>query len=93
MLIVSYDFEKNKIRTDFSKFLKKFGSRIQYSVYEINNSPRVINNIKKEIDYNYKKRFSKTDSIIIFSTCNGCDKNAIKYGSAVNSDKEFVVFD
>ena len=63
---ISYDFEDNRKRARFAKFLKKFGRKIQYSVYEIKNSPRVLQNILSEIELKYKKDFSGSDSILIF---------------------------
>ncbi|PIQ79873.1 MAG: CRISPR-associated endonuclease Cas2, partial [Parcubacteria group bacterium CG11_big_fil_rev_8_21_14_0_20_41_14] len=45
MIIVSYDFENDNVRSKFSKFLKKFGRKLQYSVYEIRNSNRILQNI------------------------------------------------
>lgn len=92
MLIVSYDFEKNKPRADFAKFLKQYGGRLQYSVFEVRNSNRILNNIKKEVELKYKKSFSNIDSIVIFSLCDHCEKKLLTYGSAGNSDKGLVVF-
>ena len=60
MLIVAYDFTDNKVRSKFSKFLKKYGHKIQYSVYEIRNSQRVLQNILDEIELRYKKSFKNT---------------------------------
>ena len=54
MFIVSYDFEDNRRRVKFSTFLKKYGRRLQYSVFEIKNSRRILENIQKEIDMKYK---------------------------------------
>lgn len=45
MIIISYDIKDNKLRTKFSKFIRKFGYRMQYSVYEITNSKHMLNNI------------------------------------------------
>lgn len=92
MLLVSYDFSNDKTRSKFSKFLEKFGRRIQYSVFEVHNSPRVLTNILKEIEMVYKKQFKNTDSIVILPTCDGCKKKAIRYGYAANEDKEVLVF-
>ena len=74
MLLVSYDISKNKKRTQFAKFLKKFGSRLQYSVFELRNSQRVLQNIVSEIECKYKKRFEPTDSVYIMQLCKGCKK-------------------
>lgn len=92
MLFISYDFTNNKIRTQFSKFLEKFGRRVQYSVFEIRNSPRVLTNILKEIEWTYKKKFRKTDSILIFPLCEGCKKKIIRYGYAANEEHDVLIF-
>ena len=34
MLIISYDISDDKLRAKFSKYLSKFGGRLQYSVFE-----------------------------------------------------------
>jgi len=92
MLLVSYDFTNNKVRAKFSKFLKKFGRKIQYSVYEIRNSDRVLRNILNEIQLNYKKSFKKSDSIIIVPVCEGCKKKVARFGCAENDEKEVLIF-
>ncbi|NCT00207.1 CRISPR-associated endonuclease Cas2 [Candidatus Parcubacteria bacterium] len=92
MLLISYDFGNDKTRTKFSKFLEKFGRRLQYSVFEIKNSKRVLQNIMEEVEYTYKKQFTGADSILIFQTCDGCNKKIKRYGYAVNDEKEVVLF-
>ena len=92
MLIVSYDFTNDKTRTRFSKFLKQYGNRIQYSVFSIGNSPRVLRNVIAEIDARYKKLFKDTDSIVIFSTCERCKKKIIRYGCAKHDVEDVVYF-
>lgn len=88
MLIVAYDFANTKKRTKFAKFLKKYGHRIQYSVFMIRNSKRVLQNLLKEIELKYEKTFSGVDSILIFSLCEACDKKVLRYGYAKNEDVE-----
>ena len=90
MLIICYDFTSDKKRARFSKFLKQYGYKIQYSVYSIKNSKRVLKNILTEIEQKYKKSFDKTDNILIFSLCERCQKNIIRYGSAVYELKNVV---
>jgi CRISPR-associated endonuclease Cas2 len=92
MIICCYDFESNRTRARFSDFLKTYGRRIQYSVYEIKNSQRVLNNILKEVELRYKKHFTGADSVLIFQACEGCKKKIIRYGSACNEEKEVVYF-
>lgn len=92
MLIVSYDFTNDKTRAGFSKFLKKYGERLQYSVFSVHNSPRVLRNIMTEVDIRYKKLFKDTDSIVIFSTCEGCNKKIVRYGCAKHEVEDVVYF-
>lgn len=48
MIIVSYDISDNKVRGRFAKFLMQYGDRLQYSVYEIQNSERILNIITEK---------------------------------------------
>ena len=92
MIILSYDISDDKLRTRFSKFIQKYGRRLQYSVYEIKHSERVLKNILVEIDYNFKKKFKNTDSVIIWHTCVACDKKIKRFGFAVHEEKDLVFF-
>lgn len=92
MLFVSYDFTDDRTRSKFSKFLEKFGRRVQYSVFKIENSPRALTNILEEVELVYKKKFSNSDSILIFPVCETCKKKAIRYGYAANEDSEVLIF-
>ena len=89
MLLISYDISNDKVRTRFSKFLSKFGFRLQYSVFEIHNSEAVLRNIMTEIENNYVKSFTEEDSIIIFNLSATCKKTC--YGYAKNEEKDFFL--
>lgn len=88
MLVISYDISDNKKRTKFAKMLKKNGAiRLQFSVYEVNNSDRVLNNIRVKIEDEFSKYFTGEDSVIIF------DVAAVKlkkYGNAIHRDTDIV---
>lgn len=88
MLIVSYDIENTKLRTKFSKFLKQYGYRLQYSVYEIKNSDRILRNIIVEIENNFSKSFGESDSVMIFKMSYACEK--ICYGYQRHADDDFL---
>lgn len=92
MLIVSYDFTDDKKRAKFSKFLKKYGPRMQYSVFSVRNSPRTLRNILSEIDSRHKKLFGKTDSIVLFPVCETCRSKMIRYGCAKHEEEDVVYF-
>lgn len=90
MLVVSYDISNDKLRTKFAKTLKKQGGiRLQYSVYEVNNSKRVLDNLKVRIEIYYAKYFDGGDSVFIFETD---EKKAIKYGNALHRDQNMLFF-
>ncbi len=88
MLIVSYDIRCDKLRTRFSKMLTKNGAiRLQMSVYEINNTKRIIDNICLKIKTVFAPQFDGGDSIMIFNVNNN---NIVKYGNAIHIDKDIV---
>lgn len=87
MILVSYDISDDKLRTKFSKYLEKFGHRIQYSVFEIDNSQRILNNISAEIQNNFGKRFTQSDSVYLFELSNTC--KVTRYGYAKNEEGDF----
>lgn len=91
MIIICYDFSDDHKRYRFSKFLKKYGNKIQYSVYTIKNSKRILDIVVTEIEEKYKKDFDNTDNIYIFRVCERCQKSIIRYGSA-GHDTEDVVY-
>jgi CRISPR-associated protein Cas2 len=91
MLLVVYDIQSDKLRTKFSKFLKQFGRRIQYSVFEIKNSPRIISNIQTEIESNFNKRFKQGDSVLVFNIPD--NSNIMRFGYPVNEETDLLIFD
>ncbi len=89
MILISYDIQDDKLRTQFSKFIKKFGYRIQYSVFEITNSKRMLDNIMCEITNNYEKKFGQEDSVIIIQTSENC--KITKWGFAKNDESDIII--
>jgi len=88
MLVISYDIADNKLRKCFSKMLTKNGAiRLQYSVYEFNNTKRLISNLEIQIKEKFMPLFSGSDSVMIFD-CN--NESIIKYGNAIHRDKDAV---
>lgn len=90
MLLISYDISSNKLRTQFSKFLKKFGHRLQYSVYEIKHSEKILSNIEAEIKTRFEKRFTGADSIMIFKIPENSTSKTIKFGYAKDMDDDIL---
>ena len=88
MIIVSYDIKDDKIRTRFAKMLRSQGAiRLQYSVYEVNNTQRIIENVKMNIVGIFSKLFTGADSVLIFNAPNA---KVEKFGNAIHRDKDVV---
>ena len=89
MIVVSYDIADDRMRSNFCKMIKKHGAiRLQYSVYEVVNTKRIIDNMVTKIQA-YAKHFTPEDSVIIFH----CEKDClIKYGNAIHRDVPVVYF-
>ena len=57
MVIVSYDISDDKLRTKFSKYLSRFGHRLQYTY----------------ISNKFEKSFTQEDSVMIFKMSSNCE--------------------
>ena len=89
MIIVSYDISDDKMRTNFSKMLKSNGAiRLQFSVYEVRNTKRIVDNIEAKIEA-YSKHFTADDSVILFEIET---TKLTKYGNAIHRDRDVVFF-
>lgn len=89
MVIVSYDIANDKLRTRFAKFLSRFGHRIQYSVFEIDNSDKILDNVVAEIKNHFEKRFTQEDSVYIFQMSKSCKIE--RYGYAKNEETDLIM--
>ena len=89
MLLVAYDISDNRLRTRLAKTLSKYGYRLQYSIFEIRNSERVIKNICIELKSEFEPHFSETDSVIIFRLSKQC--KITRYGYAKNDEDDLIV--
>lgn len=88
MILISYDIRSSKVRSKFARMLRINGAiRLQFSVYEIKNSTRIIENIKLKIEKEYSPLFCFDDSVVIFKVN---DDDIIKYGNAIHRDQPIV---
>ena len=91
MIIVSYDIKDDKVRNAFAKLLQKQGAiRLQFSVYEVHNTKRIIENLKITIK-NFSKHFTPADSVILFDILNHSSTKSI-LSNAIHRDKDIVFF-
>ena len=91
MFIVSYDISNDKLRTKFAKYLSRFGHRLQYSVFQIDNSSKIIDNIIQDLKNNFEKKFTQEDSVIVFKLSSSCE--IIRFGYAKNDEKDFFIIE
>lgn len=91
MLLVVYDIHEDKLRTQLSKFLTRFGRRIQYSVFEVKNSPRILKNIRCELENNFEKKFDQEDSVLVFNVPDSA--NIMRFGYPKNEETDLLIFE
>lgn len=89
MIIISYDISNNKKRARFNKYIKRYGHMLQYSVYEIDNSERILNNIISDIKNKFSKTFDDQDSVYIFNLSKSCKIE--KFGYARHEDEDLFI--
>ena len=89
MVLISYDISDNKKRTRFNKYIKKFGHRLQYSLYSIENSDRILNNIISDLNNKFLKEFEEEDSVYIVKLSGTCSVK--KYGYAAHEDSSILI--
>jgi CRISPR-associated protein Cas2 len=91
MLIVTYDIHDDKTRTKFSKLLKKYGRRLQYSVFELKNSQRILGIILREIDEKFAPKFTGADSILVIPISPADSDKIVRYGQP-SMEEEGILF-
>lgn len=89
MLIVAYDITNDKLRTQFATFLSKFGYRLQYSIFQIKNSQRILEHVVIEIEGKYEKQFSENDSVMIFNLSKQCKIH--RFGYEEHEDDDCII--
>jgi CRISPR-associated protein Cas2 len=89
MILISYDIADNKLRTRFMKYITKFGHRLQYSVYEIDNGKTVLDNIRQEIEDKWAPLFGENDSVMIFVMSETC--KIIRCGYAKHDEEGIII--
>ena len=81
--------EAGKPLLGFIHTLLTHSKTVQYSVYEIDNSEKILYNIIAEINNNFAKKFDQTDSVYIFKMSASCEIQ--KFGYAKNEDSVLLM--
>ena len=67
------------------------GHRLQYSVFQIDNSSRIIDNVIQDLKNNFEKKFTQEDSVMIFKLSSSCE--IIRFGYEKNDEKDFFIIE
>lgn len=89
MILISYDIADNKLRRQFSKYIKKYGYMVQFSLYEITHSKSMLDNIKLSITNKFEKKFDNSDSVIIIQTNE--NSKIERFGYAKNDESDIII--
>ena len=89
MYLIIYDIQDDKLRTKFAKFLEQYGIRMQYSVFSVTNSPRILTNIKVEITRLFEKCFTQGDSVMVYQVPD--DACVAKFGYPVDDESDLII--
>jgi len=89
MILISYDISNDKKRSKFAKYLSKFGHRLQYSVFEIDNSEHILDNITADLNNKFIKTFEQSDSVYIIRLNPNCDIQ--RFGYAKNEESDIII--
>jgi len=89
LIILTYDIQDDKLRSEFSKFILAYGRRLQYSVYEIDNSKRILDIVKIKITDRFEKRFGQGDSVFIFQITR--EDQITRFGYAKNEETDLLM--
>jgi CRISPR-associated protein Cas2 len=68
-VVVSYDIADDKRRTRVAKALEGYGTRVQYSVFEVNLPPARIDELRQELAAIMD---AQADSIRYYALCAAC---------------------
>lgn len=62
---------------------------MQYSVFRVDNSKRILENIRAEVTNRFEREFSQTDSVLIFDVSE--ERKLIRWGYAKNDESGLIV--
>ncbi len=88
-VMVSYDVVDDKTRMRLLKFLKNFGNRVQYSVFECELNEEQFEKMKQGVESIINK---KEDRVRYYVICKACMKRIVISGwGEVPEDKGFEI--
>ena len=80
LIIVAYDVADHKRLAKIAKIMEDYGTRVQYSVFEIYADEQIINEIMKRVS---RVLDEQNDSVRIYPLCKSCEKKTEVLGNPV----------
>ena len=89
-LVVSYDIPDDRRRTRVAKTLEDYGTRVQYSVFEVNLEPKHVQKMRGRLEQAIDKA---EDSIRFYTLCGACYKriDVLGVGQPVEKPAEALI--
>jgi CRISPR-associated protein Cas2 len=88
-LVVSYDIHDDKRRNRIHKVLKKFGERIQFSVFECDLTKEQLLRMQHVLERIIKE--DDQDSVHFYHLCDSCQRKIDRIGGIIPRDGGPVV--
>lgn len=83
MILIAYDISNTKTRTQLSKYLLRYGRRLQFSIFEIDQPVSVHQKIIAHIRSTYGIRIKGNDSILIIPINASQRCSIVRMGSTI----------
>ena len=90
MILICYDIHNTRNRTKLSKYLERYGRRLQFSIFEIDQHYTVLSTIKTTIKQDFAIRLRDNDSILIVPMLASMDHKIIRHGAKIQKEKGYV---
>lgn len=81
--LLSYDISNDKRRTRLAKFLKDYGQRVQYSVFEVFEGEAELKMLFEKLQEFIDP---EEDSLRMYTLCQGCRKKIVSVGKENDYD-------
>jgi CRISPR-associated protein Cas2 len=82
LIVVAYDIENDKKRGKVAKMLEKYGTRVNYSVFECMFTTAQLEKTKESVAKHIDR---KTDSVIFYRICVDCYAKTVYFPEKKNS--------
>lgn len=76
-VIFAYDIRSNRRRNKVAKLLETYGERVNYSVFELFISAKLIHQLVQKLN---KMIQHNTDKVLVYKICRKCTDNRIEIG-------------